>query len=86
MPASTCDLPRRWGTRRDRGAAEQCVPVTERESAGSVRRDMSIERESTGLPEVDTRRATTKVNLAIIAAVTLFLLGMTGLVLWLSNR
>lgn len=47
---------------------------------------MSIERESTGLPEVDTRRATTKVNLAIIAAVTLFLLGMTGLVLWLSNR
>ncbi len=33
---------------------------------------MAIEKESTGLPEVDLKRPTTKVNLAIIVAAAVF--------------
>lgn len=47
---------------------------------------MSIEKESTGLPEVNVRRRTTKVNLSIIAGVLIFLTAMALLVVWLSDN
>lgn len=37
---------------------------------------MSIEKESTGLPEVDATRRTTKVNLGVIIGAALFLAAM----------
>lgn len=42
---------------------------------------MSIDKESSGLPEVNPRRRTTKVNFVIIIAVVLFFSAM-GLVAW----
>jgi hypothetical protein len=44
---------------------------------------MSIEKESSGLPEINVRKRTTKVNLSIVAGVALFLVAMLGVVLWL---
>ena len=60
--------------------------MRERDAIHWVGQCMSIERESNGLPEMDPRRATTKVNLAVIAAVLLFLVGMASVVFWLSQR
>lgn len=37
---------------------------------------MSIEKESTGLPEVDLKRRTTKVNLGIVVGAAVFLIAM----------
>jgi len=47
---------------------------------------MSIEKESSGIPEVNVSKRTTKVNLGVIIAVVLFLGGMAGFVIWLSNN
>ena len=47
---------------------------------------MSIEKESTGIPEVNVRRRTTKVNLSIVVGVLVFLTAMAVLVLWLRNN
>lgn len=49
---------------------------------------MSIDKESTGLPEVDVHKRTTKVNLSIIVGVVIFLAVMSGVavMLWLANR
>jgi hypothetical protein len=44
---------------------------------------MSIEKESSGLPEVNVHKKTTKVNLSIIAGVGLFFLIMGAVVVWL---
>jgi hypothetical protein len=46
---------------------------------------MAIDKESTGLPEVDLSRRTTKVNLWIIVAVGVFFVAMGGVIIWLSN-
>jgi len=45
---------------------------------------MSIEQESTGIPEVDVSKRTTKVNLGIIIGVLVFLAISVGVVLWLG--
>lgn len=45
---------------------------------------MSIDKESTGLPEVNVRKRTTKVNLSIIGGVVLFLVIMGAVVAWLA--
>jgi len=47
---------------------------------------MSIEKESSGIPEVNVSKRTTKVNLGVIIAVVLFLGVMAGFVIWLSNN
>jgi hypothetical protein len=44
---------------------------------------MSIEKESSGFPEVDVHKRTTKVNFSVIIGVVLFLAAMAGVVLWL---
>jgi hypothetical protein len=48
---------------------------------------MSIEKESTGRPEVDLGKRTTKVNLSVIVAVALFMaLGAILMWWWLAHR
>jgi hypothetical protein len=49
---------------------------------------MSIEKESSGLPEVNVHKRTTKVNLSLIAGVLLFFVITAAVVgwLWASNR
>ena len=47
---------------------------------------MSIEKESTGMPEIDVHRRTTKVNLSVIAAVILFLAIGASAVIWFASR
>ncbi|MES2695703.1 MAG: hypothetical protein V4773_19675 [Verrucomicrobiota bacterium] len=44
---------------------------------------MSIEKESSGLPEVNVHKRTTKVNLSIIGGVLLFFVIMAAVVIWL---
>ncbi len=45
---------------------------------------MSIDKESTGIPEMNVRKSTTKVNLSIVAGVVLFLVLMGAVVAWLA--
>jgi hypothetical protein len=45
---------------------------------------MSIEKESSGMPEVNVHKRTTKVNLSIVAAVLLFFVITIAVVAWLS--
>ncbi|HYC70053.1 MAG TPA: hypothetical protein VEB66_02540 [Opitutaceae bacterium] len=47
---------------------------------------MSIEKDSDGVPEVDPRKRTTKVNLFIIAAVGVFMAIGAFLMWWLSRN
>ncbi len=47
---------------------------------------MSIEKESSGMPEVNVSKRTTKVNLGVIIGVVVFLGAMAGLVIWLSKN
>lgn len=49
---------------------------------------MSIEKESTGLPDVNVHRRTTKVNLSVVIGVLIFLGAMAAVVvyLWNTNR
>ncbi|MDB6095381.1 MAG: hypothetical protein JWM32_2943 [Verrucomicrobia bacterium] len=47
---------------------------------------MALDKESTGVPEVDLERRTTKVNLTIIAAVGLFLAVGFGLFLYFQRN
>lgn len=47
---------------------------------------MSIERESSGLPEVNVRKPSTKVNLSIVIAVLVFFAAMAGVVWWLAGE
>jgi hypothetical protein len=52
------------------------------------RRFMSVDKESSGLPEVNVHRRTTKVNLGIIVGVVIFFAAMAAVVvgLWLGRR
>ena len=43
---------------------------------------MSIDKEGSGLPEVDLHTRTTKVNLSIVVGVALFLAAMSAVVVW----
>lgn len=45
---------------------------------------MSIDKESTGIPEVNVHKRTTKVNLSIVVGVVVFLLAMGAVVAWLA--
>jgi hypothetical protein len=47
---------------------------------------MSIDKESSGLPEVDAGKRTTKVNLSVIVAVGLFLAVGAFVMWWLARR
>jgi hypothetical protein len=57
----------------------------ERAPAVPVPAGMAIDKESTGLPEVDFERRTTKVNLWIIVAVGAFFVAMGAVITWLAN-
>ena len=43
---------------------------------------MAIDKESSGFPEVDIRKRTTKVNLAVVIGVGVFLGAMVAVALW----
>lgn len=45
---------------------------------------MSIEKTSSGVPEIDPKRRTTKVNFGIIAGIVLFLVIAAGVMVWFS--
>lgn len=47
---------------------------------------MAIDKESDGVPEVDFRRRTTKVNLWIVVAVGLFYVGAVIAIVWLAKH
>ncbi len=47
---------------------------------------MAIEKESSGLPEIDPHRKTTKVNLSMIVAIGLFYAAMFAAVFFLMHR
>ncbi len=47
---------------------------------------MSIEKESSGLPEVNVQRRTTKVNLSIVLGVAMFLIAMAGVAWWMWSQ
>ena len=47
---------------------------------------MSIDKESSGVPEVNPHRSTTKVNFGIIFGVILFFVAMGGVVAWFALR
>ena len=46
---------------------------------------MSIDKDSTGLPEVNPRRRTTQVNFSIVVGVAIFFAVTFGLVWWLAT-
>ena len=43
---------------------------------------MSIEKESSGLPQVDVHRRTTKVNLSIVVGIAIFFAAMFAVAAW----
>lgn len=49
---------------------------------------MSIDKEGSGVPEVNVHRRTTKVNFTIVVGVLIFFVAMAGVAAWffLSNR
>lgn len=51
-----------------------------------VSRLMSIDKESSGFPEVNVHRATTKVNLWMIAGILLFLVVAGAAAFWSSRQ
>lgn len=46
---------------------------------------MSIEKESTGLPEINPHKRTTKVNFTIVIGVAVFFAAMAGVVWWFAT-
>ena len=47
---------------------------------------MSIEKESSGFPEVDVHKRTTKVNFGIVIGVAIFFAAMAGVGWWFWSR
>ena len=47
---------------------------------------MSIDKESSGVPDVNVKRRTTKVNIFMIFAVVVFFAVMAGVAVWISQR
>jgi hypothetical protein len=52
----------------------------------AVDRPVSIDKHSTGMPEIDVHRRTTKVNFSIMGGVILFFAVMGALLLWFAHR
>lgn len=46
---------------------------------------MAIDKESSGMPQVDVRKRTTKVNLSIILAVGVFFAAMAAVFVWMTG-
>ncbi len=46
---------------------------------------MSIDKESSGFPEVNPHRRTTKVNFSIVIGIAIFFAAMAGVVWWLAS-
>jgi hypothetical protein len=57
----------------------------ERVRVGLVGPGMAIDKESSGVPEVDFKRRTTKVNLWLIVGVGVFLLISSAFVYWYAR-
>lgn len=51
-----------------------------------VGRDMSIDKHSNGVPEVNVHKKTTKVNLSVIAGVLVFFAIMGGILYWFARQ
>ena len=47
---------------------------------------MAIDKESSGIPEVNPRKRTTKVNFVIIIAVGLFYVAMALVAWWIARK
>jgi hypothetical protein len=47
-------------------------------------RTMSIDKESTGLPEIDLHRRTTKVNFAVGAGIVVFFIIAGAVIVWFA--
>ena len=47
---------------------------------------MAIDKESSGIPEVNPRKRTTKVNFAMIILVVLFFAAMGAVAWWIARR
>ena len=47
---------------------------------------MSIDKESSGLPEINVHRSTTKVNLGVIAGIVIFLAVAAAAAIWTAGR
>lgn len=47
---------------------------------------MSLDKESNGLPQVDMRRRTTKVNLTVVIGVVVFIAAMLGVAWWVATN
>jgi hypothetical protein len=62
------------------------LAVPERPPLAPVHRGMAIDKESTGMPQVDFSRRTTKVNLWMIVAVGVFFILMAGLVVYFAHH
>jgi hypothetical protein len=45
-------------------------------------RTMSIDKESTGMPEIDLHRRTTKVNFAVGAGIVVFFIIAAAVIVW----
>ena len=79
-------LPLRRKRSRERTSGFHVEPRLERGAPTALRpvdrAAMSIEKESSGLPEVDVKRRTTKVNLSIVIGVLLFFVTMGAVVWW----
>lgn len=54
--------------------------------ARRVHLGMSIDKESSGVPDVNVKRRTTKVNIFMIFAVVVFFALMAGVAVWISQR
>lgn len=47
---------------------------------------MAIDKDSSGLPQVDFHRRTTQVNLGVVVGVRLFFVAMAGVVVWFVRK
>lgn len=84
-------LPSRGDSRyADTGGTSQYLvhPVPRRERACAVRfsTSMSIEKDSNGIPQVDFRRRTTKINLWMIVLVGAFYIGAVIAIAWFAQN
>jgi hypothetical protein len=72
-----------WGETR----FAQQVPSSPAPVLGlGVRRLMPIDKNSTGLPEINVHKRTTKVNLWMVGSVLFFFAVMAGVAVWVSRE
>ena len=76
MNVSAAEMRGRWCNDGNVGVwAPEVSPAVHRTT-------MAIDKESSGFPEVDIRKRTTKVNLAVVIGVGVFLGAMFAVALW----